>query len=114
MLYQDDPWTGTALHLAAMRGRRDVVEMLLLAPGGVDVGAVSVVLDRSWSRPGRGPTALHITLDTDAFYYDRDTLGHERLCIAEMLLERGADVRGVADHFRMEGVAKHFKGHEEL
>ncbi|KAJ7673512.1 hypothetical protein B0H17DRAFT_1082826 [Mycena rosella] len=108
-LYEGDVWTGQALHLAAMTGDARIVAELLAR--GADVRA-STGCHGYWT--GHGPTALHIVLDTATFYGRRGTpLCRERLEIATMLVERGADVQGVANHLRLSDVLR-FEGFEDL
>ncbi|KAJ7673521.1 ankyrin repeat-containing domain protein [Mycena rosella] len=114
-LYQGDVWTGQALHLAAMTGDARIIAELLAR--GADVRA-STGYDINGNRfpgcPGHGPTALHIVLDTATFYGRRGTpLSRERLEIATMLVERGADVQGVVNHLRLSEVLR-FEGFEGL
>lgn len=108
MLYQGEEWKGTALHLAAMFGQPTIVELLLQY--GADLHANTGSKTR-W--PGHGPTALHIALDTGVFYGTRDNLAPEMLKVAEMLVENGAEVEGVADHITLDDVLM-FEGYEGL
>jgi ankyrin repeat protein len=108
LLYQGDKWKGTPLHLAAMFGQPTIVELLLQY--GADVHADTDVVN---CRPGHGPTALHIALDTGTFYGTRDNLCPEMLRVAEILVENGAAVEGVADHITLNEVPR-FEGFEGL
>jgi ankyrin repeat protein len=107
-LYQGNQWKGTPLHLAAMFGQPTIAELLL--QHGTDVQAHTGLENCS---PGHGPTALHIALDTGTFYGPRDNLGPKMLKVAEILVESGAEVKGVADHITLDEVLK-FEGFEEL
>ena len=62
---------------------------------------------------GHGPTALNIALDTGVFYGDRENLGRSMLAVAEILVERGAEVKGAAAHLEIGHVCK-FGGFEDL
>ncbi|KIY73404.1 ankyrin [Cylindrobasidium torrendii FP15055 ss-10] len=110
-LYAGDAWGGFPLHLAAMSGSFSVVEKLLAK--GADARAnLSVQKDYCWQ--GHGPTPLHIALDTDTFYGRKGSaLDAGRLKIAAMLVEHGADVKGVANRITLNDVPK-FEGFEEL
>ena len=108
LLYRGGEWKGTPLHVAAMHGQLTIVELLL--QHGADVHAVT---DLNCYRPGHGPTALHIALDTGTFYGTRDSLSQDMLRIAEILVDNGAEVSGVADHITLEDVPK-FEGFEGL
>ncbi|KAJ7111440.1 ankyrin repeat-containing domain protein [Mycena epipterygia] len=101
-LYEGSSWTGQPLHLAAMMGDVRIVKELL--GRGADVHA-STGNDKHFC-PGHGPTALHITLDVGLFY-------GRRLEIAAMLIEHGAEVRGVVDQLTLGDVLR-FEGFEEL
>ncbi|KAJ7111386.1 ankyrin repeat-containing domain protein [Mycena epipterygia] len=103
-------WTGQPLHLAAMTGDVRIVTELLVR--GADVHASTGSDPHEY--PGHGPTALHIVLDT-GYFHDRkgDALDRGRLEIAEMLVERGAEVRGVVDQINLDDVLR-FEGFEEL
>jgi ankyrin repeat protein len=98
MLYKGDEWKGTPLHLAAMFSQPTIAELLLQHRADVhaDTG-----LDHF---RGHGPTALQITLDTGKFYGERDNLGPAMLKVAEILVEYGANVEGVADHIDLDDV----------
>jgi hypothetical protein len=87
----------------------------MLLDAGADVNAASNVGgERGWFPRGAGPSALQIVLDTGTFYGRRgEPLDRERLDIATMLVDRGAEVDGVADPFEFEDVMK-FESHEKL
>jgi ankyrin repeat protein len=102
---RNEAWQGQPLHVAAVAGRVGVVRLLL--SHGVDPNATTRT-EEKWH------TALHIVLNTE--YYSRGTLeklGKDYLEIAQVLVEAGADVSGVANHLRLEDVAK-FIGFEDL
>lgn len=104
-------WPGQALHLAAMGGHLSIVEMLLAH--NVDVNA-STGVNGMCANTGWGPTALRMALDTDIFYGRfGEELDENRLRIAELLIERGADVYGVADHLTVNDIVR-FKEHPQL
>lgn len=93
-------WTGHPLHLAAMCGHVAIVRFLL--EHGADVQAST---GRCY--PGQGPTALHVALDTGTFYCSTGKpLDEGRLEIAQMLVDRGAGVNGIADNFDLQKVLK--------
>ncbi|KAJ7829776.1 ankyrin repeat-containing domain protein [Mycena olivaceomarginata] len=104
-------WTGQPLHLASMAGDVRVVAELLELGADVQASTGSDPL----RCPGHGPTALHIALDTGYFHGGRkgDALDRERLEIAVILVEKGAKVRGVADHINLDDVLR-FEGFEDL
>lgn len=104
-----DNWQGTALHLASAKDSPSVVQLLI--SHGADVRSL---VQGDFSAPGSGPTALHIALGTRRFHGMREpSLGQEKLRIAEMLVESGADVANVANHICLEDLVE-FEGHEEL
>ncbi|KAJ7195911.1 ankyrin repeat-containing domain protein [Mycena pura] len=109
-LRQGGLWTGQPLHLAAMTGDVRIVTELLMRGADVHASTGSDPLEY----PGHGPTALHIALDT-GYFHDRngDALDRGRLEITEMLVERGAEVRGVVDQIDLDDVLR-FEGFEEL
>lgn len=108
LLRHGEEWKGTSLHLAAMFGEPTIAELLLQHGADVHAGVGSKCF-----KPGHGPTALHIALDTSTFYDARESLGPGELKVAEILVENGADVEGVADHITMNDVPR-FEGFEEL
>jgi ankyrin repeat protein len=102
-IYAGDTWTGHPLHLAAMCGYIAIVRFLL--QHGADVQASTGRSERYY--PGHGPTALHVVLDTGTFYGRPGApLDKGRLEIAQMLVDRGAGVEGVADTFSLREVLK--------
>ncbi|KAK7420387.1 hypothetical protein QQX98_002810 [Neonectria punicea] len=104
-----DAWQGNSLHLASMRGFPAIVELLI--SHGADAKAK---VQGRHDVPGEGPTALHLALDTGKFYgWRADPLGKEKLRIAEMLVENGADVATAADHISLRDIPK-FEHHQEL
>ncbi|KAJ6524309.1 ankyrin repeat-containing domain protein [Mycena capillaripes] len=106
------PWTGQSLHLASMTGDVRVVAELLERGADVQASTGSDPL----RYPGHGPTALHIALDTGYFHGGRklgDALDRGRLEIAAMLVQNGANVRGVVDHINLDDVLR-FEGFEDL
>ncbi|KAK2730335.1 ankyrin repeat-containing [Colletotrichum kahawae] len=108
----DAPWNGTPLHLAAMAGSAEVTRLLLEV--GVDVNARIDYFDSviegypDFRAPEEGPTALHIALRSwiRSDNGEDQVLNKGRLDIASMLIENGASVEGVADHLRLEHIAK--------
>ncbi|KAJ5302329.1 hypothetical protein N7508_007192 [Penicillium antarcticum] len=101
-LYLSSPWAGTPLHLAAMGGHLDIVRVLLDL--GVDVHASTVTKNMDfpcWS-PGHGPTALHLALDTGVYYGRQgEMLSNDRLKIAQLLVDAGSMVSGVANKMNL-------------
>ena len=119
-LHPWSPWTGTALHLAAMIGDPAIASLLLAH--GADVkagtGAITSYLPGHGPAitsylPGHGPTALHIALDTGRFYGTRQNLGRDMLAVAEILVEEGAEVENAAEHLCLRDVCS-FDGFEGL
>ncbi|KAJ7111390.1 ankyrin repeat-containing domain protein [Mycena epipterygia] len=109
-LYRGNSWTGQPLHLAARTGDVRIVAELLRHGADVHASTGSDPL----RYPGHGPTALHITLDTGYFRGRKgDALDREKLEIAAMLVENGAEVRGVVDRINLDDVLR-FEGFEEL
>ncbi|KAJ7033224.1 ankyrin repeat-containing domain protein [Mycena alexandri] len=103
-------WTGQPLHLAAMTGDARIVGELLAR--GSDARASTGSDPHCF--PGHGPTALHIALDKGYFHgMEHVPLNRERLEIATMLVECGADVRGVASRVTLDDVML-FEGREDL
>ncbi|KAH0439925.1 hypothetical protein CcaCcLH18_02642 [Colletotrichum camelliae] len=108
----DAPWNGTPLHLAAMAGSAEITRLLLEV--GVDVNARIDYFDNViegypyFRAPEEGPTALHIALRSwiRSDNGEDQVLNKGRLDIASMLIENGASVEGVADHLRLEHIAK--------
>ncbi|KAJ5374309.1 hypothetical protein N7517_006315 [Penicillium concentricum] len=79
-LYFAEPWTATPLHLAAMGGHVDIVQI-----------------------PGHGPTALHLALDThEQHRREGEILSEKRLKIVQLLVNAGAMVRGVVCQMSVE------------
>jgi ankyrin repeat protein len=110
-LDSNNPWTGTALHLATLVANEEIVSMLL--DRGADLDAGTGCNSKGYW-PLHGPRALHIALGTGTSYgIDAACLGHARLNIARMLVERGACVKTVADHLRMHDL-KWFQGYEDV
>lgn len=94
-------WTGQPLHIAAMSGYVEIVRLLL--EQGADIHASTGCFNTAY--PGHGPTALHIVLDTKTFYNRTGKpLDERRLEIAQMLVDKGARVDGVADNFTLQDV----------
>ncbi|KAK8075334.1 hypothetical protein PG997_009997 [Apiospora hydei] len=101
-------WALTPLHIAAMYGSLDTVRMLLEAAEAsesVDVGALlrartdavgCELRNKNGVREtnNAGVTALHVALGTKP-------LSRTPREMAELLVARGADVAGVADHFTL-------------
>jgi hypothetical protein len=112
-LYQDEAWRGHALHIAAMFGRREIVGELLHY--GADVNATTGCREKfDWYLPGHGPSALHIALDTGTFYNRvGKPLDRDRLYIAQMLVDRGANVITVADNLELDDIVR-FEGFQDL
>ncbi|RXW25640.1 hypothetical protein EST38_g228 [Candolleomyces aberdarensis] len=112
-LYQGTDWTGQPLHLAAMFSRKEIVEKLLKA--GSDVNAKSIELkDNDYRSPSQGPTALHLVLSTGKFYAGAgQELDDTRMGIAQILVDRGAEIEGVVDHLSLADVLR-FEAWEEL
>lgn len=109
MMYRWTRWKGRPLHVAAMGGHADVVKLLL--EHGANIHAST---GKSVSSPGHGPTALHLALDTGGFYnYQSEQLSAERLEIAQMLVDRGAMVKGVIRDFSLEEILR-FKNFPRL
>jgi len=106
-------WTAQPLHLAAMCGYVNIVRLLL--EHGADVRASTGTSGHRNQRiPAHGPTALHMALNRT--YYISNTfkpLCPEYLEISKMLVEAGADVRGVADQLEFKDVLR-FQGFEDL
>jgi ankyrin repeat protein len=112
-LSQDEEWRGHALHIAAMFGRREIVKKLLHY--GADVNANTGCREKcDWYWSGHGPSALHIALDTGT-HYDRvgKPLDCDRLCIAQMLVDREANVNTVTGSLELDDIVR-FEGFEEL
>ncbi|KAJ7766257.1 ankyrin repeat-containing domain protein [Mycena metata] len=97
-----DTWAGQPLHLAAMTGDARVVGELLAR--GSD--ACASTGSDTHCFPGHGPTALHIALA-------ERPLDRGRLEIATMLIEDGANVRGIVSRLTVDDVVL-FEGHEDL
>ncbi|KAF2111928.1 ankyrin repeat-containing domain protein [Lophiotrema nucula] len=113
-------WRGQPLHLAAIQGHVDVVTLLMKhgANCKASTGAWGYVWYGDGGYPlGRscGPTALHSVLSAgnslDGIHGDR--LDANRLLIARMLIEAGADVEGVGDYLDVQDVLK-FQGYEDV
>jgi ankyrin repeat protein len=108
-LYEDKSWTGTALHTATFGGHSEIVEILL--KHSVDVHASTGVTDKHLAYPASGPTALHIALSVhqislwDGSLYQACPLPSPgRLQIAQLLVDSGAMVQGVIQHFSLKQV----------
>jgi ankyrin repeat protein len=115
-LYRGSDWTGHALHLASMRGHATVVEILLANHADVNARTWVEIDDDpvTYISPGHGPTALHIALDTGTFYHRGGfALDDDRLNIANMLVEYGADVASAADHLEIDNILR-FEKHQPL
>jgi ankyrin repeat protein len=111
------PWIGQPLHLAAMAASAPIIKTLLDA--GADVNGCSY-FQKEWKAVAEGQpsrrehSALRIVLDTGDCYGSREeALSMGRLDIASLLVERGADVDGVADHLTIQDVVK-FRHHQAL
>lgn len=110
-LYAGNRWTGQALHLAAMRGAVGVVERLLSQ--GVNVNA-STGTKMEACNSGHGPTALRIALHTlESYGLGGHTLDDNRLRIAGMLVEHGAEVEDAVGHLCGEDAVR-FKDYPDL
>lgn len=110
-LYAGNPWTGQALHLAAMRGAVGVVKRLLSQ--GVDVNASTGTKMEAFNS-GHGPTALRIALHTlESYGLGGHALDDNRLRIAEMLVEHGAEVEDAVGHLCGEDAVR-FKDYPDL
>ncbi|KAJ0422032.1 ankyrin repeat-containing domain protein [Aspergillus carlsbadensis] len=104
-IYQSNPWTGTALHLAVMAGNAQLVKTLLNMD--VDIRASTYCGQEYFCTPGHGPTALHLALDTGIFYARKgQALDKNRLTIAQWLVDRGEMVHGVIGRFKMRDVLR--------
>ncbi|KAJ5503927.1 hypothetical protein N7463_006801 [Penicillium fimorum] len=104
-------WNGHPLHLAVMRGSVEMVELLL--KHGADVDA-STGCFKSLDGSIRGPTALHIALNSQAWHLEDEEDHHDDyLKIAKMLIEKGASVEGVLDQLRVNDIPK-FEGYEDV
>jgi hypothetical protein len=101
-LYRTNEWKAQPLHLAALSGNIEIVRLLL--DRGADIHASTG--HRSVYAPAHGPTALYMALDTKK-YYGRigSALDEGRLAIAQLLIDRGASVEGVADHLTIRDTA---------
>ncbi|GAD99578.1 ankyrin repeat-containing protein, putative [Paecilomyces variotii No. 5] len=109
MLHRWDRWKGQPLHLAAMGGHAEAFKLLL--EHGANIHAKT---GKSVSSPGHGPTALHLALDTGMFYgIQGDQLSAERLEIAQILVDRGAMVKGVIRDYSLEEILR-FKNFPRL
>ena len=95
-------WTGHPLHIAALMGRIAVVKLLLV--NGTDVNASTGVGHSE--DPGHGPTALYIALDPFVWGERGEALDDDRLGIARILVENGAEVQGAGDHFYLSDVLR--------
>jgi ankyrin repeat protein len=104
-LYEGNPWTGRALHLAVMARNAELVRILL--DMDVDIRASTYCGQGFFSTPAHGPTALHLALDTGTFYARKgQALDKDRLTIAQWLVDRGEMVSGVISRFKMADVLK--------
>jgi hypothetical protein len=101
--------TAHPLHIAALMGRKSVAKLLLA--NGADVNASTGIDDSN--HPGLGPTALHIALDPFVWTEGGEPLDDDRLGIAQMLVEHGANVQGAADHCYLSHVLR-FGEYKEL
>ena len=112
-LYADltDTWTGTALHIATLLANPEAIGCLL--KHGADVNASSGSQMQSFNSL-HGPTALRIGLGEGHSYGLSSDLGKERLQIARMLIEHGAEAGCAADHLNWGQVYTHFKGFEDV
>lgn len=102
---QSGPWTGQALHLAAINKNVSIVGKLLAynADGNAKTGRIS------GNSPATGKTALQITLDAyirPPFYKGKGLRHDEQLRIAQMLVEHGTDVRCAADTLSLDEVLR--------
>ena len=107
-------WTGHPLHIATMMGQKSVAKLLLI--NGADVNANTGIDGLKY--PGLGPTALRIALDPFVLEQGEtmvrgEGLDDDRLSIAQMLIEHGANLQGAANHFYLSDVLR-FEKYQEL
>lgn len=102
---QSGPWTGQALHLAAINRNVSIVGKVLAYNADVNARTGRI----SGNSPATGKTALQITLDAyirPPFHKGKGLRHDGQLRIAQMLVEHGADVRCAADTLSLDDVLR--------